>query len=105
MELLLSNQEEICRMEVYKEYLRKIPQLLTQLETVEKMYQKAVMEEEMLADKSPEDHSMSLYADRLARTKEQCRIRAEDIRQQCRLIFALKAQIEQESPALQALNV
>lgn len=105
MELLLSNQEEICRMEVYKEYLRKIPQLLTQLETVEKMYQKAVMEEEMLADKSPEDHSVSLYADRLARTKEQCRIRAEDIRQQCRLIFALKAQIEQESPALQALNV
>lgn len=103
MELLLNDQEEICRMEVYKEYLRKLPQLLTQLETVEKMYQKAVMEEEMLAGKDPEDHSVALYADRLARTKEQCRARSEDICQQCRLIFALKAQIERESPALKAL--
>ena len=104
MDLLLSEQEEICRMEVYKEYLRKLPQLLTQLETVEKMYQKAVMEEEMLQGKDPEDHSVTLYAERLARTKEQCCIRAEDICQQCRLIFALKAQIERESPALRALN-
>ena len=100
MKLLLNEQEEICRMEVYKEYLRKIPQLLTQLETVEKMYQKAVMEEEMLKDKDPGDHSVTLYAERLARTKEQCVIRAEDIRQQCRLIFALKTRIEQESAAL-----
>lgn len=103
MELLLNEKEEICRLEVYKEYLRKIPQLLTQLETVEQMYRKAVLEEIMLRDKDPEDHSVALYADRLARTKEQCLIRAEDIRQQCRLIFALKGQIEQESAALRSL--
>ena len=66
MELLLNTQEERCRMEVYNEYLRKIPQLLTQLEAVEKMYEKAVLEESMLQDKNPEDHSVVLYAQRLA---------------------------------------
>ena len=103
MELLLNTQEERCRMEVYNEYLRKIPQLLTQLEAVEKMYEKAVLEEEMLKTKDPEDHSVQLYAQRLASTREQCRSRIEDIRQQCRLIFALKAQIEAESTALNKL--
>ena len=104
MELLLNTQEERCRMEVYNEYLRKIPQLLTQLETVEKMYEKAVLEEAMLQSKDPSDKSVALYADRLARTREQCMVRMEDIRQQCRLIFQLKAQIEQESTALQTLT-
>lgn len=103
MELLLQDQNERCRMEVYNEYLKKIPQLLQQLETVETMYQKAVMEEAMLPACGPKDHSSELYAQRLTRTKEQCLIRAADIRQQCRLIFALKAQIEQESTALQTL--
>ena len=46
---LLYTQEEIHRLEVYGEYLKKIPDLLKQLETIEKMYQKAVMEEEMIA--------------------------------------------------------
>ena len=103
MEMLLNTQKERCRMEVYNEYLKKIPQLLQQLETVETMYEKAVMEEKMLPDCGPENRSSELYAQRLARTKEQCLLRAADIRQQCRLIFALKAQIEQESAALQAL--
>ena len=103
MELLLNTQEERCRMEVYNEYLRKIPQLLTQLETVEKMYEKAVLEENMLKDKDPSDESVLLYARRLASTRQQCEVRMTDIRQQCRLIFALKAQIEQESTALNAL--
>ena len=103
MELLLNTQEERCRMEVYNEYLRKIPQLLTQLEAVEKMYEKAVLEEQMLKTKNPEDHSVQLYANRLASTREQCLTRMEDIRQQCRLIFALKAQIENESAALKNL--
>jgi len=103
MELLLNTQEERCRMEVYNEYLRKIPQLLTQLEAVEKMYEKAVMEEGMLKGKDPDERSVSLYADRLARTKDQCRARSEDIRQQLRLIFALKQQIETESGALRTL--
>ncbi len=103
MELLLNTQEERCRMEVYNEYLRKLPQLLTQLETVEKMYEKAVLEETMLQSKDPADHSVALYADRLNRTKAQCITRMEDIRQQCRLIFQLKEQIEQESAALRVL--
>ena len=51
MELLLNTQQERCRMEVYNEYLKKIPQLLTQLEAVEKMYEKALMEEQMLMGK------------------------------------------------------
>ena len=103
MELLLNTQEERCRMEVYNEYLRKIPQVLTQLEAVEKMYEKALMEEEMLKDKDPEDQSVILYAKRLASTREQCQARMADIRQQCRLIFALKARIESESTALRSL--
>lgn len=103
MELLLNTQAERCRMEVYNEYLRKIPQLLTQLETVEKMYEKAVLEERMLLGKDPEDRSVILYAERLASTREQCRNRMADIRQQLRLIFALKAQIEEESIALRSL--
>ena len=103
MEFLLNTQEESCRMEVYNEYLRKIPQLLEQLKTVENMYEKAVMEETMLKDMDLTDHSVALYADRIRRTIVQCRERAADIRQQCRLIFALKAQIEAESSALQFL--
>ncbi|MBR2131731.1 MAG: hypothetical protein IJ955_04185 [Oscillospiraceae bacterium] len=103
MKLLLNTQEERCRMEVYDEYLRKIPELLKQLETVEKMYEKAVLEETMLNNKDPDNHSVKLYSDRLKRIKSQCQERAEDIRQQCRLIFSLKAQIEAESSALRTL--
>lgn len=103
MELLMTGEEERCRIQVYNEYLKKLPQLLQQLETVETMYEKAVMEEAMLPKCGPESRSSELYAQRLARTKEQCVIRAADIRQQCRLIFSLKEQIEQESPALRAL--
>jgi len=104
MEYLLNSQEERCRIQVYNEYLRKIPKLLEQLEAVETMYEKAVMEEAMLPAGNARDRSAELYADRLARTKEQCIQRSADIRQQCRLIFALKAQIEAESPALKALT-
>lgn len=103
MELLLNTQEERCRMEIYCEYLRKIPQLLTQLEAVEKMYQKALEEEKMLT-REPDDHSSQLYAKRLAGTKKQCVERSQDIRQQLRLIFSLKAQLESESTALLALE-
>ena len=103
MEFLLNTKEEQCRMEVYNEYLKKIPQLLVQLQTVETMYEKAVLEESMLASKDPADHSVALYAKRLEATKQQCRARAVDIRNQLKLIFALKKQIEEESSALQAL--
>ena len=103
MELLFHTQDEVHRMEVYNEYLRKIPELLTQLEAVEKMYQKALLEEEMLKEKDMDNHSVQLYADRLNRIKHQCEERSSDIKQQCRLIFELKAQIEAESSMLQAL--
>ena len=103
MELLTNSPEERQRIQVYNEYLRKIPQLLEQLETVETMYQKALLEEKMLPECGPENHSSVLYAQRLARIKEQCLIRVADIRQQCKLIFALKEQIERESTTLQAL--
>ena len=104
MEFLLNTQEERCRMEVYSEYLRKLPELLKQLDTVEKMYQKAQLEEGMLTAQQ-DNHSRALYAQRLSRTKEQCEERARDLREQCRLIFALKAEIEAESPALKALMI
>ena len=103
MELLLNTQEERCRMEVYNEYLKKIPELLVQLETVEKMYEEALLEEKMLQEKDAENVSVNLYSDRIARIKRQCEERAADIRQQCRLIMELKAQIENESSALRAL--
>lgn len=103
MEFLLNTDAERCRMEVYNEYLKKIPQLLVQLQTVETMYEKAVLEEGMLASKDTGDHSVALYAQRLRTTKQQCMDRAEDIRNQLKLIFALKKQIEEESSALQAL--
>ena len=103
MQMMINSAEERQRIQVYNEYLRKIPQLLEQLETVETMYEKAVLEERMLPQCGPENESSRLYADRLTRTKEQCLTRAADIRQQLRLIFALKKQTEQESTALQAL--
>lgn len=103
MELLLNEREECNRIEIYNEYLRKIPDLLKQLDAVEKMYQKALLEEEMLKEKDMDNHSVQLYADRLSRTKTQCEMRSADIRQQCRLIFELMRQIEAESSALKAL--
>ena len=57
MELLMNTQKECQQLEVYGEYLKKIPELLKQLETVEKMYQKAVLEEAMLKDKPLDNHS------------------------------------------------
>ncbi len=103
MKCILNTQEERCRMEVYNEYLRKIPELLKQLETIEKMYEKALLEEQMLLDKDPADHSVELYSQRIQSIKSQCEARSADIRQQCSLILKLKAQIEAESSALQEL--
>lgn len=104
MELLMNTQKEYQQLEVYGEYLKKIPELLKQLETVEKMYQKSVLEEAMLKDKPLDNRSVQLYAERLHRIKEQCEIRSADIRQQCTLILELKSQIEAESSVLKALQ-
>ena len=103
MKLLLNTQEERNRIEIYNEYLKKIPELLKQLDAVETMYEKALLEEEMLKDKDMDNHSVQLYADRLSRTKKQCEMRSADIQQQCRLIFELKAQLEKESNVLRDL--
>ena len=99
-----NTHQESQQLQVYGEYLKKIPELLKQLETVEKMYQKAVLEEAMLKDKPLDNHSVQLYAERLHRIKEQCEIRSADIRQQCTLILELKSQIEAESSVLKALH-
>ena len=104
---LLYTQEEIHRIEVYSEYLKKIPDLLKQLETVEKMYQKAILEEKMLLKnediKNNDNVSKELYCERLASIKKQCEERARDIKEQSQLIFRLKAQIENESDVLKEL--
>ena len=92
--LLFHTQEERCCMEVYNEYLRKLPQLPGQLETVETRSK---------CCKDSSDESVTLYAERLQRTNVQCLAHMADIRQQSRLFFALKGQLEVESPALQAL--
>ena len=104
MELFMNTQKECQQLEVYGEYLKKIPELLKQLETVEKMYQKAVLEEAMLKDMPLDNHSVQLYAERLRRIKEQCELRSADIRQQRTLILELKSQIEAESSVLRALQ-
>ena len=103
MELLLNTQEERCRIQVYNEYLKKIPQLLQQPQTVETMYEKACMEEKMLAEGAKNDHSTQLYTQRLASTRKQCEIRSADLQEQLRLIFELKGKIELESTALAQL--
>ena len=103
MELLFHNQEECHRIEVYNEYLKKIPELLKQLETVETMYQKALLEQETMQEKDPTNHSVQLYNKRLESIRRQCEERSLDIRQQCRLIFELKTQIENESSVLKQI--
>lgn len=104
---ILYTQEEIHRLEVYGEYLKKIPDLLKQLETVEKMYQKAAIEEKMIAEDDSLtkecDYSKKLYSDRLSRIKKQCVERAADIKEQSKLILKLKEQIESESTVLKVL--
>ena len=103
MKFLLNTQEERCKMEVYNEYLKKIPELLKQLETVEKMYEKALLEEKMLEDKK-NNNSFELYKNRIENIKKQCETRSADIQEQCKLIMKLKAQLENESSALKELS-
>ena len=48
--------EKWCKIEIYNEYLKKIPSLLCQINTVEKMQEKAEIELSML-ESIPEDES------------------------------------------------
>ncbi len=104
MECILNTQQERCRIELYNEYLEQIPKLLKQLETVEKMYEKALMEETLLRKKDRDNHSVRLYAQRIESIKKQCEERSADLREQCRLVMELKHQMEQESAVLRVLG-
>lgn len=103
MELLFQKNEERCRMEIYNEYLKKIPKLLQQIEAVEKMYQKALLEGEMLKEKDS-NSSVEKYRDRITRIQQQCVQRLADLKEECQLIMRLKRQLEEESPALKSLQ-
>ena len=87
--------EKWCKVEIYNEYLKKIPSLLTQINTVEKMQQKAKIELEML-QKEPEDTSRRQYQARLLSTQEQCAKRLTEMQEELRLVQALKEQLEEE---------
>jgi hypothetical protein len=93
MEMMIG--EKWCKVEIYNEYLKKIPSLLTQINTVEKMQQKAAIELEML-QKEPEDASRRQYQARLLSTQEQCANRLSEMREELRLVQALKEQLEDE---------
>lgn len=84
-----------CKVEIYNEYLKKIPKLLTQINTVEKMQLKAQMELEML-QKEPQDESRRQYEERLLSTQQQCAQRLQEMQEELCLIQGLKEQLEQE---------
>lgn len=84
-----------CKVEIYNEYLKKIPNLLTQINTVEKMQLKAQMELEML-QKEPQDESRRQYEERLLSTQQQCAQRLQEMQEELCLIQGLKEQLEQE---------
>ncbi|MCF0150631.1 MAG: hypothetical protein HUJ80_04390 [Firmicutes bacterium] len=103
MEPVFLDRREQERVELYCEYLKKIPELLKQLDAVELMYTKALTEEKMLTGKNDQSVSVQLYDDRLRRTASQCEARAADIKDQLALLFALKKELEETSSALRAL--
>ena len=91
MEMMIG--EKWCKIEIYNEYLKKIPSLLCQINTVEKMQEKAEIELSML-ESIPEDESKKQY--RLLSTKDQCQQRLKDMCEELRLVQTLKEQLEQE---------
>lgn len=104
MDLLFRDRTEQEKAELYSEYLKKIPELLKQLDAVELMYTKALSEEKMLENKDAENVSVKLYDERLKRTITQCELRMTDIRDQLSLIFALKKELEETSFAIRTLS-
>ena len=93
--------ENICQIEIYNEYLRKIISLLTQISTVEKMKFKADRELEMLLSKKA-DESRKKYEARLLSTKKQCDERLFDMLEQLNLIESLKEELEENIPLLKS---
>ena len=99
MEMMIG--EKWCKIEIYNEYLKKIPSLLCQINTVEKMQQKAEIELSML-EEIEEDESKKQYRARLLSTKSQCQQRLKEMCEELRLIQTLKEQLEQELDILRA---
>ena len=93
MEMMIG--EKWCKIEIYNEYLKKIPSLLCQINTVEKMQEKAEIELSML-ESFPEDENKKQYRARLLSTKDQCQQRLKDMCEELRLVQTLKEQLEQE---------
>ena len=87
--------ERWCKVEIYNEYLKKIPSLLSQINTVEKMQLKAETELQML-QKEPDSFSRQQYQARLESTREQCAQRLGEMKEELNLILGLKEQLEQE---------
>ena len=87
--------EKWSKIEIYNEYLKKIPNLLSQINTVEKMQLKAQTELEMLK-KEEDNFSRQQYQARLLSTMEQCGVRLQEVTEELRLIQGLKEQLESE---------
>ena len=87
--------EKWCKIEIYNEYLKKIPSLLVQIHAVEKMYEKAKLEQQMLTTQ-PENDSRRQYQARLDSTERQCVCRLQEMQEELRLVQGLKAQLEEE---------
>lgn len=87
--------EKWCKIEIYNEYLKKIPSLLVQIHTVEKMYEKAKIEQQMLTAQ-PENESRRQYQARLESTERQCACRLQEMQEELRLVQGLKAQLEEQ---------
>lgn len=95
--------EKWSKIEIYNEYLKKIPNLLSQINTVEKMQLKAQTELEMLK-KEEDNFSRQQYQARLLSTMEQCGVRLQEMTEELRLIQGLKEQLEAELDILRAQN-
>lgn len=98
MERMFHQDDGVCCVEIYEEYLKKIPQLYQQIGTVEKMRRKAEIECKMLDQYDPENNSVKQYRKRLEGILVQTQVRLEDLKDQLQLILSLKKQIEEKLP-------
>lgn len=96
MAWMFQQDEKLCRIEIYNEYLKKIPQLLKQIESLEKMVRKAEIEAEMLRSCNHSIPSVEKYQSRIDAIQTQGRERLDDLKEELDLILRLKEQIETE---------
>ena len=93
--------ENWCQIEIYNEYLKKIASLLAQIHTVEKMKLKAETELKMLESKE-DNHSKTLYQNRLNSTLTQCEERLSDMLEELSLVQKLKEDLEEHISLLKS---